>query len=169
MILNDMSERQKQCDFMKALMLYEDTEERRRLEAKISKAERDEKCVWRVLFLVLVLELISFAGLGYSAVFMPEFFQNTKPLLVKLFCTLGLSAAICLLVFGGYWLWHREVLNGLHEECRRVIRAALDDRYKANSPSPATLALHERNVEVYQMVTAAPQNKTSVLSLPEIS
>ena len=154
---------------MKALMLYEDTEERRRLEERISKAESDEKCVWRVLFLVLVLELVSFAGLGYSAVFMPEFFQNTKPLLVKLFCTLGLSAAICLLVFGGYWLWHREVLNGLHEECRRVIRAALDGRYKANPPSHATRAIQEQSVEVYDIVTAAPQNKTPVLSFPEIS
>ena len=169
MIFNDMSERQKECDFLKALMLYEDTEERRRLDEKISKAERDEKCVWRVLVLVLVLELISFAGLGYSAVFMPEFFHNTKPLLVKLFCTLGLSAAICLLVFGGYWLWHREVLNGLHEECRRVIKAALEDRYKASRPRPATLATQERSADAYEIVTTAPQNKTSVLSLPEVS
>jgi hypothetical protein len=50
-----------------------------------------------------------------------------------------------------------------------VIRAALDDRYKANPPSLATLAIPERSVEMYEMVTAAPQNKTSVLSLPEVS
>ena len=47
-----MSERLKQIEFLKVLLRYEDTEERRALEERLLKTERDEKCLWYACGLV---------------------------------------------------------------------------------------------------------------------
>jgi len=162
-----MSERQKQTDFLKMLILYEDTDERRQLQERIRKAERDECCLRRVIFLVVLLGLFSLAGLGYSAVLLPDFFRNSTHFLIKLFCALGLGSLICLVTFGVYWFWFRGVLDGLHEECRRYVLAVMASKSYQAETKLSTLSVKELGVEVYQVTTSSPQAATHTLSLTE--
>src|SRR4051794_18264957 len=116
-----MSEREKQTRFLKELIGSEDPDGCQDLKARILKAERDEKCIRSALWLVIMLASLSLAGLGYAAVFVPQFFSHTTPVVVKFFTALVLASGICLIGFGGFWMWYRGVCNRLYEECRNVI------------------------------------------------
>ncbi len=123
-----MTERQRQTQFLKGLLGFAGSRVRREFQDRISKAEHDEKCVRSALILVGLVGLFSVSGLGYSVVLVPEFFDSSTPLLVKLFCALGLGSVICMVVFLGCWLWYRALANRLHEECRRKVMESLEAR-----------------------------------------
>ena len=139
-----MSEHQKQSNFLKTLLAYDDSEEPRRLQARIDGAEKDQRCIGCACRLVGLVTLLAFAGLGYSAVLLPEFFSNSRSFLVQFFSALGLGSILCLFVFFGLWCWYRAIVNKLHDECRRLISSLLRSRFTtishpANAPAPPTL------------------------------
>lgn len=125
-----MSERKKQTEFLKGLLGFAGSSARQELHERIIKAEHDEKCVRSALILVGLVGLFSVSGLGYSAVLLPEFFDSSTPLLVKLFCALGLGSVICIMVFLGCWLWYRSIANRLHDECRQRVMESLEKRMR---------------------------------------
>jgi hypothetical protein len=133
-----MSERQKQTAFLKTLMGFEDSEQRRILHERIMKAERDERCLRRALFLVSLFGFVCLCGLGYASVLLPEFFSNHSHRLTRLLCALGLGSLFCFVSFLGYWIWHRSVLDGLHDECRGVVANLMLARAQPN-PLPSAL------------------------------
>lgn len=132
-----MSEHQKQSNFLQTLLTYDDSEEHRRLQARIEGAERDERCIGCAGRLVGLVTLLAVAGLGYSAVLLPEFFSNSRNFLVQFFCALGLGSVLCLFVFFGLWCWYRAIVNRLHDECRRLISSLMRSRFTTIS-HPAT-------------------------------
>ena len=67
-----MSERQKETKFLKTLILSDDSDQARELQARIQRAEKDEKCIRGAVYMVAVVALLSLSGLGYSAVLVPE-------------------------------------------------------------------------------------------------
>ena len=93
----------------------------RELQARIIKAERDEHCMRSAVGLAFLLGLLSASGLGYSLVFVPEFFQNPAPMAVRAITALLMASAICLLAFMALWYWYRGVSNALHNEGRQFI------------------------------------------------
>jgi hypothetical protein len=115
-----MSERQRQCEFLKSLILTGESSHTEIYE-RIKKAECDERCVRIALTLVSLLALVSLLGLGYSAVLLPSFFESGTPVLVRLFCALGLASLFSTIVFTGYWLWYRKLVDRVYEECRRLV------------------------------------------------
>jgi len=127
-----MSKRQKQTAFLKALVRRGELDERAQLQERISRAERDEQCARRALWLVCLLALFSCFGLCYSAVLIPELFQNSWHGVVKVFCGLGLTALICAVAFLGFWMWCRSVLNRVQEDCRRFVMAMLEPNGRSN-------------------------------------
>ena len=134
-----MSEHQKQSNFLKTLLTYDDSEEHRRLQDRIDGAEKDERCIGCACRLVGLVTLLAVAGLGYSAVLLPEFFSNSRNFLVQFFSALGLGSALCLLVFFGLWCWYRAIVNKLHDECRRLISSLIRSRFTTEShPSTAS-------------------------------
>jgi hypothetical protein len=174
-----MSEHQKQTAFLKALILEEDTEEHRHLEERIHKAERDERCVNRAMRLVGVLGLLSIAGLGYLAVLLPGFFDNSSHFLIKTFCALALGSSICFVVFLGLWLWQRALVNRALEDGRRCIlsehqqrgqqiehttgmAAAIGTNFRATKLPPAAAA----TAETVHMLSMNLQVGSTVLSAP---
>ena len=126
-----MSKRQKQTAFLKTLILHGDAEVRTQLEERIKRAERDEQCAWRALWLVSVLAVFSAFGICYSAVLIPEFFHNSWHKVVRLFCGLGLASLVCAVSFLACWLWCRAVLNRVQEDCRRFVMAMLEPGHRA--------------------------------------
>lgn len=135
-----MSEHQKQSNFLKTLLTYDDSEEHRRLRARIDGAEKDERCIRYAGRLVGLVTLLSVAGLGYSAVLLPEFFSNSRNLLVQIFCALGLGSLLCLVGFFGLWCYYRAIVNKLHDECRQLVSALMRSRF-ANMPQRGTSSL----------------------------
>jgi hypothetical protein len=121
-----MSKRQKQTAFLKTLILHGNVEDRLQLHERIKRAEREEQCAWRAFLLVSLLALFSCVGLCYSAVLIPEFFQNSSHIIVRFFSGLGLASLISAVAFLGFWIWCRAVLNRVQEECRRFVMTMLE-------------------------------------------
>jgi hypothetical protein len=164
-----MSERQKQTAFLKALIGYEDSDQRRALQERIVKAEKDERCIRRALFLVGIFGFFCLCGLGYSSVLVPEFFRNPSHGLTKLFCALGLGSLICFVCFLGFWFCHRHFLYSLHDECRHLIAGQMHSKFGPPPPPPALPPASPRHSEVYQIVTAVSEFETHLLHLPKAS
>ena len=134
-----MSERQKHTEFLRELMRSHECDPCRELQCRIIKAERDEHCMRSAVGLAFVLGLLAASGLGYSVVFLPEFFQNNTPMVVRLFSALLLASGICLLAFMALWCWYRSVSNALHNEGREFIVS----RQKGHAPAPLATPLPE--------------------------
>jgi hypothetical protein len=156
-----MSRRQQQTAFLKALVLHGNTDERAKLEERINRAERDEQCAWRALWLVSLLAMFSCCGICYSAVLVPEFFQNSSHLAVKIFGGLGLASLICALAFLCFWAWCRSVLNRAQEECRRFIMATLEPGHRAGSKRVAAEGTLSETAE-----TAPDAGETAIFVVP---
>lgn len=118
---HNMSEREKQIRFLKALANREASPEFQTLQEKIHHAERQERSVRRTIFLVFVVMLLSLSSICYGTVFKPHFLRDSSQAALKLPCSFALASFICVLSFTGYWFWHRAVLNGLYAQCRQLI------------------------------------------------
>jgi hypothetical protein len=129
----------RELSFLRHLMLYDATEERLELEQKINRAERNERCARRAVGLMAVLTGLAVAGLGYSAILLEDFPQNTNQLLIRIFCALGLASLISLLAFVAFWLVARGELDEQREGCRRLVTRTVESRLG----KPATVSLLE--------------------------
>ena len=125
-----MTERDKQTEFLKQLLVLAEARAERGLHARIEQAQHDEKCVRYAFLLVALIGGCALCGLGYSAVLHPEFFENSMPTLVKLFCAVGLGSVICMIVFLGCWLWYRAISNRVYDETRALVMQLLQTRLK---------------------------------------
>src|SRR6266516_221853 len=125
-----MTEYRKQVAFLKALMMHEETTEHRALVERLGHAEKNERCLLCACRLVGLIALLGLAGLGYSAVLLPEFFNSATHVVIHIFSAIGLGSVLCLVVFFGLWLWYRTASNRIHDECRRVIAKMLESRFK---------------------------------------
>jgi hypothetical protein len=123
-----MSEREKQIRFMKALMGHETSGECHQIQEKIHRAECEQRALRRIIFLVAVLMLLSLAGLSYATLFWPETSHDRPLLIVKLSCSVALASFICMVGFSGYWLWRRKLLNGIYNECRKLLISTQSQR-----------------------------------------
>jgi hypothetical protein len=155
-----LSAHKKPSAFLKALLLRLDSEQCRELHANLATAERDERCIRRAMFLMIVLLMLSVAGLGYCAILLPEVFhQSTHPVMRSL-SALGLGSLISQAVFLGCLFWHRAGVTRLHEECRRLILGlARSQLGGAATPSPDLLVLGQsplKNHENHPSIPGAP-------------
>lgn len=121
----------------------------RELQGRIIKAQRDEHCMRSAVGLAFVLGLLAASGLGYSVVFLPEFFQNNTPMIVRMFSALLLASGICLLAFMALWCWYRSVSNALQNEGREFIIS----RQQLHAPVQFGSALRETK----QLTPETPQ------------
>ena len=117
--------------FLKALIAHDTSEVGSRMRDSLGKAEDDGKCIGRALFLVVGLFLLCLAGLGSCALFEPEIFRNSKHIVMRGLCVLGLASLMSQVGFLGYLLWNRTVVSHLHQECRRLVLARLESQFKA--------------------------------------
>src|SRR5687768_17707957 len=118
-----MSDHQKDTEFLTQLISYDDTDERRILAERIAKLQRDERCVRRAVWLMLLIAALAVAGISYAAVFrltpvnLAQFMSQFE---IKLLSAFGLGSLISVAVFLGLTLSYRKDLAGSREECRRL-------------------------------------------------
>ena len=145
--MNAKNHHQRETAFLRQCILYDDTEERHRLEAKITQIQRDEICVRRAVWLMALLAALAMAGLGYAAVIMAEYPMNvsqlTMMLPVKALCALGAGSVTCLFAFLGLGVIFRKELDQRLDDCRRLALKALESRVgkpRDLPPAPAAKA-----------------------------
>jgi len=164
-----MSEYRKQAAFLKAIMMYEDSTEHRVLKEQLSNAERNERCLLYACRLVGLIALLGLAGLGYSAVLLPEFFDNATHVIIQFFSALGLGSLMCLTVFVGLWLWYRSAVNRIHDECRRVITKMLESRLKTTTTTFYPVVTEDPNLSLSSVTNAAQSPSSGLISLRKAS
>ncbi|MEY2409346.1 MAG: hypothetical protein QOF48_2016 [Verrucomicrobiota bacterium] len=127
-----MSSRQRDTEFLKQCIRYDDTEERHRLEERITQIQGDERIVRRAVWLMALLAALAMAGLGYSAVFITDYPLNVSQLttrfIIKALCALGAGSLGCLFVFLGLGVFFRRKLEQRREDCRRLALKVLELR-----------------------------------------
>lgn len=157
-----MNERQKQSAFLKDLLRGEDSPASQELKAQIIKSEQNEKCVRCALMIVGVIGSLSVAGLGYSAVLLPNFFESSTPFLVRLFTALALACGLCLLLYLGLWLSYRATTNHLLGEVRRFLLSSAQSRQPV--PGANLISVHRLDTQVIRLQT--PQSDSGHQSIP---
>jgi hypothetical protein len=166
-----MSEHQRETEFLRRCLLYDDTAERHELEERLTQAQRDERCVRRAVWLMVLLTAGAGAGLCYSALFQADYPQDisqlTQPFLSKVFCALGLGSLICLTAFVGLGAIYRKELDQRREECRRLATRFLESNLGNACPRPLPGAGKDRETVVNrsEAVASGEDNKDKPLKV----
>jgi len=114
-------------------MAYEEGLESQVLKERLCAAEKNERCLIYACRLVGILAFVGLGGLGYSAVLLPEFFDNAPHVLIQFFSALSLGSLMCLAVFSGLWFWYRSAVNRVCDECRKVVMRMVEARFRTSS------------------------------------
>jgi len=170
-----MSEHQKQTAFLRQCLLYDDTAERHKLEARITELQRDEICVRRAVWLMALFAALAMAGLGYATVFVPghplNLSEYTGLLVIKLLCALGIGSLICLLAFLGLGVIYRKELDQRREECRQLAIKIMESRLgkSCTTPLPGVAKDRENVVNGREVVVPASEMVMKPKALVEAS
>jgi hypothetical protein len=143
-----MSEHRKQAEFLKKLVMLDECPAHRSLCERLVAAEKSEKCLLLACRLVGLIALVALGGIGYSAVLLPQFFDNATHIILRFFSALGLGSGLCFAVFLGLWFWYRNATNRIHAECRQVITAMLDLRLKTTTTTFYPVLVEDPNLRV---------------------
>jgi hypothetical protein len=120
-----MSEHQRETEFLRHLIGYGDTEERRELDKKLAQLQRDQRCVERAASWAVLGTALAVALLAYPAILQENFPHTPYESVIKVICVLGLASLICLVCFVGLLMVYRNKLNRLQEEGRQLIKKLL--------------------------------------------
>jgi hypothetical protein len=134
-----MSEHDRDTEFVTRIIGYVDTSERQTLEERMGKTRRDERCVRRAAYLMLLFAGLAIAGLFYSVIFAADFPLDVTQLLtrlvVKALSAVALSSLTCAVAFIALGLLYRREVNRHREECRRLSIKLLEARLgRARTP-----------------------------------
>ena len=123
-----MSEHEKETLFLKRLIRYEDSDDRRKLETRIAQVQRDKRCVQRFASVMALFPLLALAGVAYGAMLQKNFPDDRSYPVIRVLCEVGLASLICLVAFAVLLVGYRRELGRLKEECRRLITRLLESR-----------------------------------------
>lgn len=159
-IVNDY---QRETEFLRQCIRYDDTVEHHELEERITELQRDERCVRRAVWLMALFAALALVGLGYGGVFLADFPLNlsqlTEQLIFKVLCALGAGSLICLGAFLGLSAIYRKELDQRREECRRLAMKLLESHLGKPPimPSPGIIKERETIVNRSEGVVSAPE------------
>jgi hypothetical protein len=131
-----MSEHQKETAFLRQCIRYEESSERQELEEGITQIQRDERCVWRAAWLMVMLLALVGAGLGYGVALVDNFPYNVPHLIINTACALGFVSFISLLVFVVLGIAYRQELAQRREKCRQLVTKIMESRLGKPVPAP---------------------------------
>jgi hypothetical protein len=123
-----MSEHQKETALLQRCLGCDDSAEHQALDRTITQLQRDERCVRRAVWLMAVLTALAVASLGYGAILIENFPQDTSHLMITIVSTLGLTSLICLVAFVNLRMVYRLKLDQRREEGRQLVTKLLESR-----------------------------------------
>lgn len=121
-----MTEYQKETAFLRYVMAFDDTAERRELEERVAQVQRDERCAQRAASLMALVSALFAAALSYAVILHENFPYVRSQFVFNLLCALGLASLISLMVLMGLSMNYRRKLNRLRAECRCLVTKLLD-------------------------------------------
>jgi len=153
-----MTDRQRQTEFLRQCLHYDDSSECHTLAERIGQLQHNERCVRRAVWLMVLQAALAFAGLAYLAVFLEDFPQNMPgfmtQFMTKVCCVLGLSSLICMPAFAVLELVYRKELDQRREECRGLALKLLE--FRLGKPRTMTRAPVVNEREVIEPVMSSP-------------
>ena len=138
-----MSASTNQTSFLRRLLQYEGSPASKELSDRLATVERNERSLTCACRLVGLIAMLGFAGLGYGAVLLPQFFDNSTHLVIRLSGAIGLGSAICLVVFLVLWFSCRSTGHRLRAQCRIAVAKMLAERLPGFVDSSAAPVIQE--------------------------
>ena len=127
-----MSDNERETDFLGHCLLYDDSGDGEQLQQRISQVKREERCVRRALYWLMVTALLACSGLCYSVLFMPEYPGTVSPMtrqvITNTLSVIGLASLICMLGFRILVSIYRRELKKRREQCRQIALKLLESR-----------------------------------------
>jgi hypothetical protein len=130
-----MSYCERETEFLRDMLVGDDKSEYRELQAQLAQAHRALTCIRRASRRVVLLMLLCVAGIGYSAVFIPEFVEGRPHYLISIFITVILACLICLATYCALWLWHSHTAAKIRVLCRKALLGREQARHGAEDPA----------------------------------
>jgi hypothetical protein len=135
-IRTSMSVSQTGAELPAAIIVCDETDERRKLEGRIWQAQRDERCVRRAAMLMALFVALDAVALAFGALYADNFGYGGSGFVFKLVCELGLASLICLGAFVAFWFTYRRKVHRLREECRRLVTKLLESHLRKPQIAP---------------------------------
>ncbi len=114
--------------FLTHIILYDDSDEGRKLEKGIAQVRRDTHCVQRVASVTALFPLLAIAGVAYGAILQENFPYGVSELVLRVLGVLGLASLICLLGFAGLLTVYLRKSHRLRKEARQLVIRLLESR-----------------------------------------
>lgn len=168
-----LSENERETAFLGQVISYDDTAESRRLKARITEAQQDERCVQRARRLPSLLMVVAAAGLGYWAVFLShdasKMAWSARQFIANGFWGLGLGSLVSLLVLAGLGAVYRKRTRKRREEGRRFAARLLETRLGKRTPRPLPGAVEEQELFLNLNAAVVPASKgvNPIVGLPQ--
>jgi hypothetical protein len=143
-----MSEHEKDLAFLRQCILYHEADERGKLEERIARVQRDNRCVRRFVSLTVLLAVLGAAGLAYGVVLQDNFPYGQSQRIVRFICELELASLISLAAFAGILMVHRKELNRLRAQCRLLAANLLESRLGKPRATSSTEVVKEQKLVV---------------------
>ena len=140
-----MSEHHRDTAFLRDIIRYDESDERRKLEKNIAQVQRDERCVQRLALVISLVPGLAIAGIAYGALLQRNFPYGLSEHVIRVFCELVLASLICLGGFAGLLAVYRWKLNRLRNECRQLVMRLLESHL--GKPHLETLPRSQRASE----------------------
>ena len=138
-----MSSSPNQSCFLRQLLQYEGSPASRELCDRLAALERNERSLACACRLVGLIAMLGFAGLGYGAVLLPQFFDNSTHIVIRLSGAIGLGSAACLVVFLALWFSCRFSGRRLRSECRTAVSKMLVERLPGYADASVAAVIRE--------------------------
>ena len=130
-----MSEHERETAFLRRVLLYNDCDEHRKLDKSMAQVQRDERCVQRMAWTMVLFLMLAMTPAAFGAILQANFPYNAPQPVIDVFCAFVLAALICLLGFGALLTVYRGRLNRMREESRQLVTRFLESRMgKAHTP-----------------------------------
>ena len=104
--------------------------ERERLEERRTEIQRNARCVWRAVRLMVFFTAFAVVGLGHSTILIPDWPQTMSQYLmqwtIQAHCAFGLASLSCAVVFAGLGLRYQKELSWIREHCGRLAGEAIE-------------------------------------------
>jgi hypothetical protein len=170
-----MNERERETAFLRQVLSYDTTAERHELDGEMARDQRNERVLRRAVRLAAVLAALALAGLGYSAIMLPDYPVNMPRFhsqhIVMLTCALGLASLTSLLAFAVVGAVCRKESNRRREVCRRFAARLFETRlgkHETKSPTPTRASVADaRPSSAFSLASAAalcPDTATNSVS-----
>lgn len=140
-----MREYERETAFLRHIILYDESDERRKLENSMARVQQDVRCVQRAALMAAPCPLLAIAGFGYGVILQENYLYNGSELVFMGLCVLGLTSLICLVGFAVLLTVYFKKLHRLRQEARQLVIRLLESHL--GQPQIPTLPKSQRAID----------------------